>query len=155
MSEIVALASSLLLAFFFLLGKYFWPQATILGFEFATLPFHIKTLIIVPVSFTCWLTATFFTGPEPKEVLNRFYGKVCPGGWWKNIDKSLINPDKQVFNARFILNWFSGIFLIFGTSLGLGYALFECYARSLVCIIMAVIGGVIIIVTTKKRKISN
>ena len=154
-SEIVALVSSLLLAFIFLLGKYFWPQETILGFEFATLPFHIKTLIIVPVSMACWLTATFFTEPESQEVLNRFYRKVCPGGWWKNIDRSLINPDKQVFNARFIINWFSGIALIFGTSLGLGYALFQCYIKSLLCFAIALISGVIIIVTAKKLKISN
>ena len=151
-SEIVALASSLLLACFFLMGKYFWPQAIILGFEFATIPFHIKTLIIVPVSIVCWLTATFLTAPESQEVLNRFYQKVCPGGWWKNIDRSLINPDKQVFNARYIVNWFAGVVLIFGTSLGLGYAIFQCYIRSLLCLSMAAISVVIIIFTTKKRK---
>ena len=155
MSEIVALASSLLLAFLFLMGKYFWPQTTILGFEFAAVPFHIKTLIIVPVSIACWLTATFFTEPESQEVLNRFYRKVCPGGWWKNIDRSLIDPDRQVFNTRFIVNWFSGIVLIFGTSLGLGYALFQCYVKSLLCLGMAVMSGVIIIFTTKKIKKSN
>ena len=155
MSEIVALVSSLLLGFFFLLGKYFWPQVTILGFECATIPFHIKTLIIVPVSSACWLTATFFTEPESQEVLNRFYRKVCPGGWWKNIDRSLINPDKQVFNVRFIINWFLGIVLIFGTSLGVGYALFQCYIRSLLCLGMGLISGVIIIFATKKLKISN
>ncbi len=143
-SEIVALVSSLLLGFFFLLGKYFWPQVTILGFECATLPFHIKTLIIVPVSSACWLTATFLTEPESQEVLNRFYRKVCPGGWWKNIDRSLINPDKQVFNVRFVINWFLGIALIFGTSLGLGYALFQCYIRSLLCLGMGVISGITI-----------
>ena len=151
-SEIVALASSLLLALFFLLGKYLWPQVNILGFEFATLPFHIKTLIIVPVSIVCWLTATFLTEPESQEVLNRFYLKVCPGGWWRGIDTSLINPDKQVLNARFVVNWFSGIVLIFGTTLGLGYAIFQSYIRSLLCIIMAVISGVVIIVTIKKLK---
>jgi len=143
-SEIVALVSSLLLGFFFLLGKYFWPQVTILGFECATIPFHIKTLFIVPVSSACWLTATFFTEPESQEVLNRFYRKVCPGGWWKNIDRSLINPDKQVFNVRFVINWFLGIALIFGTSLGLGYALFQCYIRSLLCLGMGVISGITI-----------
>jgi len=143
-SEIVALVSSLLLGFFFLLGKYFWPQVTILGFECATIPFHIKTLFIVPVSSACWLTATFFTEPESQDVLNRFYRKVCPGGWWKNIDRSLINPDKQVFNVRFVINWFLGIALIFGTSLGLGYALFQCYIRSLLCLGMGVISGITI-----------
>lgn len=143
-SEIVALVSSLLLGFFFLLGKYFWPQVTILGFECATIPFHIKTLFIVPVSSACWLTATFLTEPESQEVLNRFYRKVCPGGWWKNIDRSLINPDKQVFNVRFVINWFLGIALIFGTSLGLGYALFQCYIRSLLCLGMGVISGITI-----------
>jgi hypothetical protein len=137
------------------LGKYLWPQTIILGFEFATLPFHIKTLIIVPVSIVCWLTATFLTEPESQEVLNRFYRKVCPGGWWKNIDRSLINPDKQVFNTRYIVSWFAGIVLIFGTSLGVGYAIFQCYIRSLLCLSMAVMSGVIIIFTTKKRKVNK
>ncbi len=151
-SEIVALVSSLLLGFFFLLGKYFWPQVTILGFECATIPFHIKTLFIVPVSSACWLTATFFTEPESQEVLNRFYRKVCPGGWWKNIDRSLINPDKQVFNVRFVINWFLGIALIFGTSLGLGYALFQCYIRSLLCLGMGVISGITIYLLQRNFK---
>jgi Na+/proline symporter len=151
-SEIVALTSSLLLAMFFLLGKYLWPQATILGFEFATLPFHIKTLIIVPVSLVCWLTATFLTEPESQDVLNRFYLKVCPGGWWRGIDTSLINPEKRVLNARFVINWFSGIVLIFGTTLGLGYAIFQSYIKSLLCIMMAVMSGVVIMFTIKKFK---
>jgi len=151
-SEIVALVSSLLLGFFFLLGKYFWPQVTILGFECATIPFHIKTLFIVPVSSACWLTATFFTEPESQDVLNRFYRKVCPGGWWKNIDRSLINPDKQVFNVRFVINWFLGIALIFGTSLGLGYALFQCYIRSLLCLGMGVISGITIYLLQRNFK---
>jgi Na+/proline symporter len=151
-SEIVALTSSLLLAMFFLLGKYLWPQATILGFEFATIPFHIKTLIIVPVSLVCWLTATFLTEPESQAVLNRFYLKVCPGGWWRGIDTALINPDKRVLNARFVINWFSGIVLIFGTTLGLGYAIFQSYIRSLLCIIMAALSGIVIIFTIKKLK---
>jgi Na+/proline symporter len=151
-SEIVALTSSLLLAMFFLLGKYLWPQATILGFEFATIPFHIKTLIIVPVSLVCWLTATFLTEPESQDVLNRFYLKVCPGGWWRGIDTALINPEKRVLNARFVINWFSGIVLIFGTTLGLGYAIFQSYIRSLLCIIMAALCGIVIIFTIKKLK---
>jgi Na+/proline symporter len=148
-SEIVALASSLLIACLFLLGKYFIPQATILGFTFGTIPFHIKTLIIVPVSIVCWLTATFLTEPEPQEVLDRFYRKVCPGGWWKVINPSFIKPDKSVFNARFVVNWFAGLLLIFGGTLGLGYLIFQSYFRALLCILLAIVGGVTIWFTIK------
>jgi Na+/proline symporter len=148
-SEIVALASSLLVACLFLLGKYFYPQVTILGFTFATIPFHIKTLIIVPVSIVCWLTATLLTEPEPQEVLDRFYQKVCPGGWWKVINPSFIKPDKSVFNARFVVNWFAGLLLIFGGTLGLGYVIFQSYFRAFLCILLSLLGGVTIWFTVK------
>ena len=149
-SEIVALASSLMMAFFFLLGKYFWPDVSVLGFELATIPFHIKTLIIVPVSIVCWLTATCLTEPESQEVLNRFYRKVCPGGWWRGIDPSLIKPDKSVFNSRFVISWLAGILFIFGTTLGLGYFIFQSYTKGLLCFLLSVAGGVIIWINIRK-----
>jgi len=149
-SEIVALASSLLMALLFLLGKYYWPELKILGFELATIPFHIKTLIIVPVSIICWLTATFLTKPESKEVLNRFYQKVCPGGWWKSIDPSFIKPERSVLNSRFVINWFAGMLFVFGATLGMGYLIFLSYIKGLVCILLSVIGGVVIWIDVKK-----
>lgn len=143
-SEIVALASSLLMAFLFLLGKYFLPEVRVLGFELATIPFHIKVLIIVPVSMVCWITATYLTKPESQEVLNRFYQKVCPGGWWRGIDPSLINPEKSVLNASFVINWFAGILFVFGATLGLGYLIFQSYDKGLACIFLSVVGGVVV-----------
>jgi len=138
------------MAFFFLLGKYFWPDVSVLGFELATIPFHIKTLIIVPVSIVCWLTATCLTEPESQEVLNRFYRKVCPGGWWRGIDPSLIKPDKSVFNFDFVISWLAGILFIFGTTLGLGYFIFQSYTKGLLCFLLSVAGGVIIWINIKK-----
>ena len=143
-SEIVALASSLLMAFLFLLGKHLFPEVEVLGFKLATIPFHIKVLIIVPVSMVCWITATYLTKPEPKEVLNRFYQKVCPGGWWRGVDPSFIKPEKSVLNSRFVIHWFAGICFVFGATLGLGYLIFEFYAKGFVCIFLSLLGGVII-----------
>ena len=144
MSEIVALASSLLMAFLFLLGAYFLPEVKVLGFELATVPFHIKVLIIVPVSMVCWITATYLTKPESKEVLNRFYQKVCPGGWWKGIDPSFIKPEKNVLNYRFVINWFAGILFVFGATFGLGYLIFQSFAKGFVCMALSVSGGLVI-----------
>ena len=108
------------------------------------------TLIIVPVSVICWLTATFLTKPESKEVLNRFYQKVCPGGWWRGIDPSFIKPEKSVLNFRFVINWFAGILFVFGATLGLGYLIFQSYTKGLVCILLSVVGGAVIWNNVKK-----
>ena len=150
MSEIVALASSLVMASLFLLGKHFWPEVSIAGFELATMPFHIKTLIIVPISIVCWLIATYLTEPESQEVLNRFYRKVCPGGWWRVIDPSLIKPDRSVFNFRFVVSWLSGILFIFGATLGLGYFIFQSYTKGVVCVLLSIVGGVVIWIYIKR-----
>jgi len=122
---------------------------SIAGFELATMPFHIKTLIIVPISMVCWLTATFLTEPESQDVLNRFYRKVCPGGWWKVIDPSLINPEKSVFNFQFIISWLAGILFIFGATLGLGCFIFQSYTKGLVCMLLSIVGGVVIWINIK------
>jgi len=150
MSEIVALASSLVMASLFLLGKHFWPEVSIAGFELATMPFHIKTLIIVPISIVCWLIATSLTEPESQEVLNHFYRKVCPGGWWRGIDPSLIKPDRSVFNLQFIVSWLAGILFIFGSTLGLGYFIFQSYTKGLVCMLLSIGGGVVIWIYIKR-----
>lgn len=154
-SEIVALASSLVMAFFFLLGKHFWPEVNIAGFELATMPFHIKTLIIVPISIVCWLTATYLTKPESQEVLNRFYRKVCPGGWWRGIDPSLIQPARSVLNSRFVISWIAGILFIFGATLGLGYFIFQSYKKGFVCIFLFIAGGIVIWMNIKRIEIFN
>ncbi|KPJ56096.1 MAG: hypothetical protein AMJ42_05755 [Deltaproteobacteria bacterium DG_8] len=148
-SEIVALTSSLVIASLFLLGKHLWPEVSIAGFELATMPFHIKTLIIVPISMVCWLIATYLTKPESQEVLNRFYRKVCPGGWWRVIDPSLIDPEKSVFNSQFIISWLAGILFIFGSTLGLGYFIFQSYTKCLVCALLSIVGGMVIWINIK------
>ncbi len=153
LSEIVALSSSLLIACLFLLGKHLWPQVSILGFPLENIPFHIKTLIIVPVSIMCWLISTFLTQPEPPEVLNRFYRKVCPGGCWHGINPDFIKPEKSVLNSHFLINWLAGILLIFGATLGLGYFIFQCYMKGLACFILSITGGAIIYFEGRKKHV--
>lgn len=143
-SEIIALASSLLMATLFLLGKSLFPEVRILGFALATFPFHIKVLMIVPVSMVCWVTATYLTKPESKEVLNRFYQKVSPGGWWRHVDRSLMDPEKSVLNYHFIINWLAGILFVFGSTFALGYFIFQSFTRAVVCLSLSLLGGGVI-----------
>jgi hypothetical protein len=79
----------------------------------------------------------------------RFYRKVCPGGWWKGIDTSLIKPDKSVFNSRFVISWLAGILFIFGVTLGLGYFIFQSYTKGIICLLISLLGGVIIWINIK------
>jgi SSS family solute:Na+ symporter len=143
-SEIVALASSLVAATLFRVGGHFWPEVAILGFRLGEIPFHIKTFLIVPISITCWLAATYLTRPESREVLTHFYEKVHPGGWWKVIDPALMDREKSVFGPGFVVCWLSGILLVFGATFGMGYLIFQSYGKGLACIILSLLGGLVV-----------
>ena len=149
-SEIVALGSSLFVALLFLVGKHLFPEMTILGFELATIPFHIKTIIIVPVSVICWLIATYLTEPEPQEVLANFYRKVYPGGWWKGMTEREERTCERVFSYRFILNFCAGLLFIFGSTLGVGYIFFQSYTLGALCLFLSLCGGVIVLFRVRR-----
>ncbi len=49
-----------------------------------------------------------------------------------------------MLNSCFVINWFAGILFVFGSTLGLGYFIFQSYAEGFGCIFLSVLGGVII-----------
>ncbi|MGD1945510.1 MAG: sodium:solute symporter family protein [Croceivirga sp.] len=86
-SEITAMFSSGILAILLettSLRPFLFKPGTGLFPDWAELPF------IMVITSIIWLTATFLTQPESKEVLQGFYRKIQPGGpgWKKVVDEA-------------------------------------------------------------------
>ncbi len=47
------------------------------------LEYHLKLLVIMPLSLLVTILVTFLTPPESEITLQKFYRRVGPGGWWK------------------------------------------------------------------------
>ncbi|HEX2960928.1 MAG: sodium:solute symporter family protein, partial [Bacteroidota bacterium] len=83
--------------------------------------FAYLLLITTGITTAVWLTVTFLTKPEPNEVLLSFYRRVRPNAtMWAPIAKQAtdIVPQKDgLFN---LMNWVSGVIMIYCTLFGVG-----------------------------------
>jgi Na+/proline symporter len=145
-SEIAALASSTLLASANLLLVQISPSFPVLGFPIGEMPWHIKALIILPITITVWVTATFLTRPVSRERLILFYRTVSPGGLWKPVPERHKNKGQEVLTKRFIGNWVAGLALIIGLNLGVGSLCFGNYIQGIFLISIGLFGLIWILV---------
>jgi len=149
-TEIAALTTSLFMAFLFEIIAYYQTTAAGLHYELfgpdpvifgITLQFHLKLLIIVPVSIISWLTVTFLTKPESEETLISFYQRVQPGGWWAPIQDK-VEHTMQPVSKGFLGNWLAGVAMIWGATFAIGNIIFGRWGIGLTLLVIS-IGGFI------------
>jgi SSS family transporter len=140
-SELTALLSSTLLAFLNLVLTITIPDLELFGMSIAEVPWHIKALIILPISMISWISATVLTRPVAVRQLNRFYQKVVPGGAWGPVDEQLKKNPKKVLDWYFLANWIAGILLIMGLNFAVGTLIFASSRSFVYCLIAFVIGA--------------
>jgi Na+/proline symporter len=128
-SEISALAASLVINFLLV----------VLGVQI-----QHRFVIIVPFSIIVWMSVTFLTRPEPKEKLVEFYKRVRPGGFWSPIQRELPGLERGVMGWGFLVEWFSGVALIYGATFGIGKLIFQEYGEGLVLLGIATLGATVI-----------
>ncbi len=147
-TEITALTTSLLMAVMFEVVAYYQTAAAGLPYELfgpdpvlfgVTLQFHLKLLIIVPVSIIAWLVVTFLTKPESEETLISFYQRVQPGGWWAPIEGK-IEQTLQPVSRGFLGNWIAGVAMIWGTTFALGNMIFGNWGLGITLLLLAIAG---------------
>jgi len=147
-TEITALTTSLLMAVMFEIVAYYQTTAVGLPYELfgpdpvifgITLQFHLKLLIIVPVSIIAWVTVTFLTKPESEETLISFYQRVQPGGWWSPIEGK-IQHTLQPVSKGFLGNWVAGVAMIWGTTFALGNMIFGNWGYGITLMLLAIAG---------------
>ena len=114
-----------------------------------------RFMVIVPFSIMVWVSVTFLTEPIPKEQLMKFYSKVRPGGVWGPVKRELPHIKRGVLGWGLLIEWFSGVALIYGSTFGIGKIIFHDYAAGVALLgIAAVGGGVIIYRLTRKEAFS-
>lgn len=100
---------------FFALGKFFLEPA--LGSDFT----NQKGTYLLTVGGTTltWLLVTFLTKPESPRVLNEFYRRIRPMGFWDFRNQGQRNPENKRFPGL-IIAWISSIILTYSVLFGFG-----------------------------------
>ena len=131
-SEITAMFSSGILAVLLqttsLKDVLFAPETGVFP-EWADLPF------IMVVTSIIWLTATFVTQPESKEVLRSFYVKIQPGGpgWSKVVDEAqkenveIVKTNEKWSVPSGLKAMLAGVVLIYSIMFATGYWIYGDY----------------------------
>tara|TARA_Y100000817_G_scaffold72201_1_gene55256 strand:- start:1277 stop:3100 length:1824 start_codon:yes stop_codon:yes gene_type:complete len=151
-SEIAALSTSIIITIILEIVSYF--QVINAGGDyslFGTAPnlfginfqVHHKLLLIVPIAIFSWLVVTFITKPEPYDTLFKFYSLVQPGGWWGSIANDFEHTMTPVTKG-FVLNWISGIIMIYGFTFGIGSLIFMRYSQAVLLLGFSAIGVLIV-----------
>ena len=119
-TEIVAMVSSLLIAYYFNFiqnGMEDW-QKIVIG--------AILTTIV-------WIVATFITPADDEETLQNFVNKVNPGGpGWKRFQANDLGVSWDVPNG--IVNMVFGCGVVYGILLGVGQAIYGNHSMGIVLI---------------------
>jgi len=109
-TEIVAMVSSLCIAFYFNFINQSFP-----GWE--------KIVIGAILTTVVWVVATYFTPPDDEETLQKFVKKVNPGGpGWSRYSHGVSSEPWPVPNG--ILCMMLGCFAVYGVLLGVGQLIY-------------------------------
>ncbi|WP_136468247.1 sodium:solute symporter family protein [Flagellimonas onchidii] len=154
-SEITAMFSSGILAIALETTSL---REVLFGTENGLLPDWGELPFIMIVTSVIWLTATFVTQPETKDVLRSFYKKIQPGGpgWAKVVDEAqsdnvdIVDPREKWSVPSGILAMLLGVVLIYSTMFATGYWIYgETNLAMILTAVALVSGGFLIRVWNK------
>ncbi len=135
-------------------GPYFFDSETGLFPDWYEIPFVVVIISII------WITATFVTQPESKEVLYSFYKKIQPGGpgWAKVVNEAkaddidIVNPNEKWSVPSGITAMLLGVVLIYSCMFATGYWIYGETTLALILTGSAVISGALLIKVWNKMK---
>ena len=83
----------------------------------------VRGVIILLACTGLWLAVALATRPESDEVLDRFYRRVHPGGWWDQVACRTGITSTDPSAGRMWLGFLMGAIFVFASLLGVGYLL--------------------------------
>jgi len=87
----------------------------------------VRAGIILVICTVIWIIVAFVTKPDSQEVLENFYVKVRPGGWWGTIAEKYTEIQTDATGGQRWLGWIMGVGFIYSSLLGIGYFLTARY----------------------------
>ncbi|MER3319561.1 MAG: sodium:solute symporter family protein [Allomuricauda sp.] len=149
-SEITAMFSSGILAVLLettALREYLFAPETGIFPEWADLPFIMLVTTII------WLTATFVTQPESKQVLRSFYLKIQPGGpgWSKVVDEAkadhveIVKTNEKWGVPSGIKAMLSGVVLIYSIMFATGYWIYGDHQLAIILTIVVAVSAFVLL----------
>lgn len=162
-SEISAMFSSGIISILFnftSLGFILFDHNNIISGQIETgwMPAWAKFPVVVLITTIIWLTTTFLTQPESKEVLEDFYKKIQPGGpGWKKIVSEAASENRNLITRNEAWNVPSGILailigcvLIYSTLFATGYWIYGETSIALPVTLLALAAGFALLKVWKK-----
>jgi Na+/proline symporter len=148
-TEISAMFASGILSIFLKatpLGEFFFNTETGILPDWGEIPFVMIITTII------WVTATFMTQPESKEVLRSFYKKIQPGGpgWAKVVeeakqDNTEIDMGEKWSVPSGILAMLLGVVLIYTIMFATGHWIYGHTTSALILTVVALVSGFLLV----------
>jgi uncharacterized sodium:solute symporter family permease YidK len=138
----------------------FTPIGDILFGDGGVFPAYARFPFVVFSSMAIWLTVTFLTKPESKEVLYRFYRKTQPGGpGWKKViseaksdNEDLIQTSEAWSVPAGIIAMLVGCVFIYSAMFTTGYFIYGETFKALGLLAVCVVSGLLLIQVWKRVK---
>lgn len=112
--------------------------------------YAVRFTINLVVSTIIWITVTFLTKPVDEQHLIKFYKRVRPAGFWKNIAIKAGNPNHLRVGIPEWIGWATGVIALFAMIFSLGKLCFGFYLQSLLYGILAVVMTVLMFMSLRK-----
>ncbi len=146
-AEITALLSSLIVSNAYLLfrllhraGVLPTPIMEKVDWLYSSEAYAILLVIIIVVSTAAWIVVMYLTKPVSEKVLDAFYTKVRPSGWWMPVaarcQLPLPRPAYSVW-----LPWLAGVVCIYSGLFSLGYLCLTQIGKGLILAVISVLSG--------------
>jgi Na+/proline symporter len=100
-----------------------------------------------------WIIVTLITPAEKEGVLDRFYAKVRPGGFWgpSRIRTGVVNYKSNTWPL--IGSWLSAVVMTYSTLFATGKLIFRDYDAGFTFLAMAIVAGVSLVLLVKRYKL--
>ncbi len=100
--------------------------------------------LFITVGFTtvAWLIATFMTAPTESRVLQNFYRRVEPEGFWQPVANQLGTDSKKANLLPLLACWLLGIGLGYACLFGIGALIFADWLGALIYGVVAIVCAV-------------
>ena len=117
--------------------------------------YAVRFTINLVLSTIVWITVTLLTKPVDEQHLIKFYKRVRPAGFWKDIAIKAGNPDHLRVGLPEWIGWITGVLALFAMIFSIGKLCFGFYTQALVYGIFAAIMTVLMFISLKKMDWSS